>query len=200
MGAEKGVNQGTLEPSKRTRQDCARHALTQCPRLNESMTRLPGIRFGASGWIGPFIVYVGSGALRFRRLEQNAESMDHNRPIGITIVACLMIFFGIAEIATGLRHSFLGLISTSTGALAAYGAAAVGSLYAIAGLLLLTMRKWAARLALGCLVLVILGRIALVLTGLYPLNSFIQTFSIIIGTTIAAAFAAYIWTTRKSFR
>ena len=80
-----------------------------------------------------------------------------------------MIFFGIAEIATGLRHSFLGLISTNAGALAAYGAAAVGSLYAIAGLLLLTMRKWAARLALGFLVLVILGRIALVLTGLYPL-------------------------------
>ena len=126
--------------------------------------------------------------------------MDHNRPIGITIVACLMIFFGSAEIATGLTHSFLGLISTNAGALAASGAAAVGSLYAIAGLLLLTMRKWAARLALGFLVLVILGRIALVLTGLYPLSSFIQTFSIIIGTTIAAAFATYIWTTRKSFR
>jgi hypothetical protein len=122
------------------------------------------------------------------------------RPLGVTIVASLMMLFGIAEIATGFTHNFLGLISTTAAALATYGAATVGLLYAIGGLLLLTMKRWAARLALLCLALVILGRIALVLSGLYPVNSFLQTFSIIVGTTIAAIFAIYIWSVRASFR
>ena len=84
--------------------------------------------------------------------------------------------------------------------LATYGAATVGALYAIGGLLLLTMKKWAAWLAMVCLVLVIVGRIVLVLTGLYPLTSFLQDISIIIGTALAIIFAIYIGLKWKSFR
>ena len=36
--------------------------------------------------------------------------MNRTRPWGIVIVAVLMILFGLAEIATGLTHNFLGLV------------------------------------------------------------------------------------------
>ncbi|HEV3244983.1 MAG TPA: hypothetical protein VG102_01340 [Candidatus Paceibacterota bacterium] len=126
--------------------------------------------------------------------------MNRNRPWGIMIVAVLMIIFGLAEVATGSTHNFLGLVSTTSVTLATYGAAGVGALYAIGGLLLLTMKKWAARLAMACLILVIVGRIILVLTGLYPLTSFLQDISIIIGTVLAIIFAIYIVLKWKSFR
>ena len=126
--------------------------------------------------------------------------MNQNRPWGITLVAILMVLFGLAEVATGFTHNFLGLVSTTSVTLATYGAAMVGALYAIGGLLLLTMKKWASRLAMGCLVLVIAGRIFLVLTGLYPLTSFLQDFSIIIGTALAIIFAIYIGLKWDSFK
>jgi hypothetical protein len=118
--------------------------------------------------------------------------MVHSRSWGITLVAILMIVFGLAEIATSFTHNFLGLISTTDTALATYGAAGVGALYAMGGVLLLTMKKQAAKIAMACLTLVVAGRAALVLTGLYPLTSFLQVFSIIIGTTIAVLFGVYI--------
>ena len=52
-----------------------------------------------------------------------------------------MILFGLAEVRTGFTHNFLSLISTTNIALATYGAAGVGALYAMGGLLLLTMKK-----------------------------------------------------------
>jgi len=122
------------------------------------------------------------------------------RPIGITIVAVLMVIFGLAEVATGFTHNFLGLISTAGAIASTYGGVGVGMLYAIGGLFLLSMKRWAAIVAEICLVLVVLGRVSLVVVGLYPLNSFLQTFSIIVGTTIAVIFAIYIGVKWKSFR
>jgi len=127
------------------------------------------------------------------------EYQTQRRPLGITIVAVLMMLFGIAEVATGFTHNFLGLISTTDMTLATYGAAGVGALYAIGGAFLLSMKKWAARIAMTCLVFVVIGRIALVATGLYPLTSFLQDFSIIVGTAIAIVFAIYIWFKWNSF-
>ncbi len=66
-----------------------------------------------------------------------------------------MILFGLAEVATGFTHNFLGLITTTNGALATYGAAGIGALYAVGGLLILTARKWGESLALLCLAVVI---------------------------------------------
>jgi hypothetical protein len=122
--------------------------------------------------------------------------MAQVRPTGITIVAALMIVFGGAEVATGITHNFLSLISTTAGISATYGAAAVGALYGIAGVLLLTKKRGATLASVACLLLVIVGRVALVLTGLYPIDSFLQIFSMIVGTAIAGIFAAYIWLMR----
>jgi hypothetical protein len=127
------------------------------------------------------------------------EYQNQRRPLGIVVVAVLMIVFGVAEVVTGFTHNFLGLISTSSVTLATYGAAIVGTLYALGGVLLLITKKSAAKLAILCLALVIVGRITLVLTGLYPLNSFLQDISIIIGTALAIIFAIYIGLRWKSF-
>jgi hypothetical protein len=121
-----------------------------------------------------------------------------SRMRGIPIVAALMIIFGAAEVVTGFTHHFVG-ISTSPTALFTAAAVAIGACYAIAGALILTLRVWAARLAIALLIADILGRLALVVTGLYPLNSLEQLIGIIGGTAIAAGFAIYIYAKRGSF-
>lgn len=113
------------------------------------------------------------------------------RPRGITIIALLMIIFGLAEVITGFTHKFFG-ISTSQAIIFTYSAVAIGFFYVGAGLLVITMKKWAAALAIMLLITDIIGRIALVGTGLYPLNSLEQVIGIILGTAIAAIFAIYI--------
>ena len=110
---------------------------------------------------------------------------------GIATVAVLMILFGVAEIATGFTHNFFG-VSTTRSAFSAYANACVGALYAVAGILILSMKKKSVAIALGCLALDVVGRIALVVTGLFPINTFRQTGAIVAGTTIVIIFAAYI--------
>jgi hypothetical protein len=125
---------------------------------------------------------------------------ERAHPLGIVIVAVLMIVFGLAEIATSFTHNFLGLLSTASAAASTFGGIGVGLLYAIGGFFLLAMKKWAAIVAEICLILVIVGRISLVVFGLYPLNSFLQTFSIIVGTALAIFFAIYIGVKREYFK
>src|SRR5690242_10306969 len=61
------------------------------------------------------------------------QPLSENRPVGITIVAVLMILFGLAEVVTGFRHEFFGLttaqvkISTDVGV-------SIGLFYFIGGL------------------------------------------------------------------
>ncbi len=102
-----------------------------------------------------------------------------------------MLLAGLAEVVTGFTHSFFG-ISTSSQNIFTFSSAAIGLFYAAAGLLILSMKKWAAVLALVLLSADILGRIALVAAGLYPLDSSKNTFAIIAGTAIAALIAIYI--------
>ncbi len=127
------------------------------------------------------------------------KQVDRTRSWGITLAAILMILFGLAEVVTGFTHNFLG-ISTAQVALFTYSAAAIGAFYAAAGALILTMKKWAAAVAIVLLGADILGRIALVAAGLYPTDSFKQTFAIIAGTAIAAIFAVYIRLKWKAFK
>jgi hypothetical protein len=126
--------------------------------------------------------------------------VNQNRPTGIVVVAILMIIFGLAEIATGFTHNFLGLVSTATENASTYGGVGVGALYAIGGCFLLAMKKWAAIVAEVCLILVVIGRVSLVALSFYPLNSFLQTFSIILGTALAIFFAIYIGVKWKYFK
>jgi hypothetical protein len=118
--------------------------------------------------------------------------MNKKLPTDIVIIAVLMVVFGLAEIVTGFTHSFLGLLSTVSAVASTFGGVGIGAFYAIGGFFLLTTKKWVVIVAEICLIFVIVGRISLVAFGYYPLNSFLQTFSIIIGTTIAIFFAIYI--------
>jgi len=118
---------------------------------------------------------------------------------GIATVAILMILFGLAEIVTGFTHNFFG-VSTTRGAFSAYANAGVGALYALAGILIISMKKRYVAVALGCLAFDVVGRIALVVTGLFPIKAFRQTGAMVAGTTIVIVFAAYIGSKWKQFR
>jgi Na+/H+ antiporter NhaC len=61
------------------------------------------------------------------------------------------------------------------------------------------MKRWGAMLAIILLVADILGRFVLVATGLYPIDTLENTFSIIAGTAIAGVFALYIGWKWKCF-
>jgi hypothetical protein len=60
--------------------------------------------------------------------------------------------------------------------------------------------RWAAIIALVLLGGDVLGRVGMVLFGLYPMDSFRQVFGIVAGTVIAACFAVYVGLKLKSFR
>jgi hypothetical protein len=127
------------------------------------------------------------------------EAMNKGRPRGIIIVASLMILFGLAEVVTGFTHNFFGITTANVSAFT-YSAATIGAFYIVAGLLILTMRRWAAALAIALLGADVVGRVALVVGGLYPTGSLENTPAIIIGTGIAVIFAIYIGWMWKTFR
>lgn len=122
-----------------------------------------------------------------------AKDDGHQRrpPSGIILVAVLMILFGLVEIVTGVTHDFFGL-TTSQSNIATYLGVTLGACYFEGGWLILTRRKWAAALAIVLLGADFLGRIVMVLAGLYPVDSFRQSFAIVVGTAIAGFFAIYI--------
>ena len=125
--------------------------------------------------------------------------MSQRRPWVLITIGGLMILFGFAEVVTSFTHGFFG-ITTMRGIISTSAGALIGTLYVAAGVLCLSMKRWAATLAIGCLAVDIIGRTAMVVTGLFPINSAYQTVAISIGTIVAAAFGLYIWTKRTSFR
>jgi hypothetical protein len=132
--------------------------------------------------------------------QLDAQAATRPRPSwGIIVAACLMVLFGIAEIVTSFSHTFFG-ITTSASVSDTVLSAAIGAIYAIAGIIILTMKKWAAALAIVLLIADIVGRIALVVTGLYPTDTPKNTFSVIAGTVIVAFFAIYIGVQWRSFQ
>jgi uncharacterized membrane protein YccC len=126
------------------------------------------------------------------------DILKQRRARGIIVVAVLMMVFGLAEVVTSFTHDFFG-VTTARGVISIGAGAMIGLLYILAGLLILTGKRWGATVAISCLVVDVLGRVGMVLAGLYPIDSFLQTSAIIIGTVIAAAFAVYIWSRRNSF-
>ena len=134
-----------------------------------------------------------------RGVKKSTEAVNQGRPRGIIIVAFLMILFGLAEVVTGFTHNFFG-ITTSRVTIFTYSSVAIGAFYVVAGLLILTMQKWAAALAIMLLGADIIGRVALVVVGLYPTDSLENTLGIIAGTVIAVIFATYIGWEWKFFR
>ena len=120
-------------------------------------------------------------------------------PRPVAIVALLMIVFGFAEVITGFTHDFFGL-HTAQGAVSSYMGASIGVLYASAGFVILFMKRHKAVLAIVLLLMVVAGRISMVMTGLYPVNTFRQAVAMILGTSIAAGFAIFIALQRSAFR
>ena len=110
----------------------------------------------------------------------------------MVIAASLVILFGLAEIITGITGNFLNVVSATPTSTYVWVSILIGSFYSAAGLLILTMKKWAAELAIVLLVADIVGRFAMVETGLFPFTG-IDAVSIVAGTAIAAIFAIYIW-------
>jgi len=110
-----------------------------------------------------------------------------------------MIVFGFAEIITGFTHNFFGL-HTAQGAVSTYIGASIGLLYAAAGFVILIMKRRKAVLAIVLLLMVVVGRISMVMTGLYSVNTFRQAVAMILGTSIAAGFAIFIALQRSAFR
>jgi hypothetical protein len=119
--------------------------------------------------------------------EHSIGAATSRRDAVLTIVAALMVVFGITETITGFRHTFFG-IRTPHVAFATYLDAGMGILFFCAGTLIFTMKKSAAALALCLLAAVILGHVAMVVTDLYPTDSVSQLFAIVLGTSIECAF------------
>jgi|GraSoiStandDraft_27_1057306.scaffolds.fasta_scaffold128565_3 hypothetical protein len=132
-------------------------------------------------------------------IKQSMEPVNRSRPFGIIVAAAFTVLAGLAEVVTGFTHNFFG-ITTSSVTIFTYSAAVIGLFYLAAGLLILTMRRWAAATALVLLGADIVGRLVLVVTGLYPTDSLKNTLSVIAGTVLVALVALYIGWKWKSFR
>jgi hypothetical protein len=132
-------------------------------------------------------------------VKQSMEPVNRSRPFGIIVAAAFTVLAGLAEVVTGFTHNFFG-ITTSSVTVFTYSAAVIGLFYLAAGLLILTMRKWAAAIALVLLGADIIGRLVLIVTGLYPTDSLKNTLSVIAGTVLVALVALYIGWKWKSFR
>ena len=127
-----------------------------------------------------------------RQTGSDKPAGTHTRPVGIFIVAILMILFGLAELGTSFTHNFIGVVSTSAAAFSTLLGVALGVFYFAGGLLLLTLRRWAVIAAIILLCGDVIGRVGMVVAGLYPVDSFKQTFAILVGTLIAVFFAIYV--------
>jgi len=122
---------------------------------------------------------------------RSPEEVLQRRYRVLKIVALLMILFGSAEVVTSVSHNFFG-IHIGGSRVATYAVMAIGCLYAAAGLLVLTRKRRPAVLALVLLGLVVGGRVAVAMTGLYPTGSVRQLAAIAVGTSIVVGFAIYI--------
>jgi len=120
-------------------------------------------------------------------------------PIGLKVAAALMIIFGLAEVVTGFRHEFFGL-TTSQATISTILGATIGTFYFVSGFLVLTKkRKWAI-VAIILLIADAIGRISMVLTGIYPIGVGYQTFAMITGTSIVVLLATYIGLKLRYFK
>ena len=119
------------------------------------------------------------------------------RPWDLVVIAGFAILAGLAEVVTAFSHTFFG-ITTSTVALFTVAATGIGLSYLASGVLMLTMKKWAATVALVLLSIDIAGRILLAASGLYPTDTAKNTFWLVGGTLIVALVAFYVAWKRKS--
>jgi hypothetical protein len=107
----------------------------------------------------------------------------------IVKLCIIMIAFSVIEILAGLYfiHKY------NVQSIYIYVLIALDILYIPAGLLLLTLNKRAAALSIILLSVVIVGRVALITTHLYPFSAIGPGIAMIAGILIAGAFIFYLW-------
>jgi hypothetical protein len=121
--------------------------------------------------------------------------MSRPRHLGIVLISIFAIVSGINEVVVGLT-GFLGILSKAIPPSVA--TVVVGAFYSVAGVSLLTMKKWGAVLGIVFLSAEILGRIYLVLTGIAPSKGG-DAVKILIGGLIALALIVYVGFQWKKF-
>jgi hypothetical protein len=131
-------------------------------------------------------------------LNPDHQTVPLRRPWHLIVIAGFCILAGVAEVVTGFSDKFFG-ITTSSVPLFTVAVTGIGLSYLASGVLVLTMKKWAASVALVLLSIDIVGRILLAVTGLYPTDTAKNTCSLIAGTMIVAFVALYIGWKWKSF-
>jgi len=125
--------------------------------------------------------------------------MNRKRPTGVTIAAVYAIIAGTGEVIVGFSGNYLGILSIPLPPAAAYPAAISGVFYILGGLsLLITRKKWGAVLGIIFIGAEILGRVYIVVAGLFPINR-TNVFDIIVGAAIAVTVIFYIGWKWKSF-
>src|SRR5215471_3985607 len=117
----------------------------------------------------------------------NEQKNTGQFPKELTAAAFLMIIFGLAEVVTSFTRKFFGL-TTAQLTISTVVGGTIGSFYFISGILVLTKKKIAATFAIVLLIADTVGRIVMVISGLYQINSGSQTFAIIAGTSIVIFF------------
>ncbi|MCL1803175.1 MAG: hypothetical protein FWG30_05950 [Eubacteriaceae bacterium] len=105
-------------------------------------------------------------------------------------IASALIAFGSAEVVTGIRHEFFGLVTAENTITTLIGSS-LGLCYLFAGLLLLVYTKKALRISTALLVIDVIGRFVMMASGMYPMDSPMQILGMAGGTAIAIAFAIF---------
>ncbi len=109
----------------------------------------------------------------------------------LIIASVLMMAFGAAEMATSFTHKFFGLTTTAA-TLSTILGTFLGICYFASGVLILSRKKKPAMAAIALLVVDVIGRVLMVIAGLYPVDSALQAFAIVIGTLIVLLFILYV--------
>jgi hypothetical protein len=120
--------------------------------------------------------------------------MSRPRHLGIALISIFAILCGINEVVVGLTGNFLGILAKNLAPSVA--TVVVGVFYSLAGVSLLTMKKWGAVLGIVFLSAEILGRLYLVVDGIAPSQGR-DAFKILTGGLIALALVVYVgfqWT------
>lgn len=118
------------------------------------------------------------------------------RHLVIILISLFAIASGINETVVGFTGNFLGILSKAIPP--SHATVAVGAFYSLAGLSLLTMKKWGAGLTVIFLSAEVAGRIYLVVTGIAPSKGE-DAVKILIGGLIALALLVYVGLQWKEF-
>jgi hypothetical protein len=121
-----------------------------------------------------------------------------SRSTPFVVAAALMIVFGLAEVATGFRHRFFMLRGADSLVFTIVGAT-LGLCYIAAGVLVLVHSRRALFAAAALLAIDVVGRIALVISGQFPIESTQQIAGIAAGTAIASVFCVVVTLRARSF-